>query len=446
MSALLNLIRRPGFIPGARVVRRTFADLTTLRIGGQPAAVVACSRPTSLAAVVSLFDAAQQPLVVLGGGSNLVIGDGDDVNNLVAVWATDASQKDLIAAADVGAVGVHSADNDSTGDIAIDEQSGIVRAYAGVNFDRLVAKTVAAGLSGLECLSGIPGSVGATPVQNVGAYGAEISQVLSRVQLYDRGAAGEYQAGKAHELTSEEKKLEAVRPDPFLHWVSPDELELSYRHSNLKHSQRAVVTAVEFQLGTDGMSRPVRFGELARALGVDEADATAGNSAARRPIAEVREAVLALRTAKGMVLDPEDHDTWSAGSFFTNPIVQGTDARDAVIAAVRQTCGDAVADSMPIYSAGRSGAAEDRQADDSAERFKFSAAWLIERAGFNKGWHVEGNSAAALSSKHTLALTNRGQATSEDIIELARAVRNGVRDAFGVVLTPEPVWIGASLD
>lgn len=446
LPALLNLIRKPGFIPGARVVRRTFADLTTLRIGGKPAAVVACSRPTSLAAVVSFFDATKHPLLVIGGGSNLVIGNGEDVDNLVVVWATDASQKDLIAAADVGAVGVHSADNDSTGDISIDVESGIVRAYAGVNFDRLVAKTVAAGLSGLECLSGIPGSVGATPVQNVGAYGAEVSQVLSRVQLYDRGAEGEYQAGKEHELTSDEKEFEAVRPDPFLHWVTPDELELSYRHSNLKYSNRAVVTAVEFQLGTDGLSQPLRFGELARKLGVDEADAKAGNDAARRPVADVREAVLELRAGKGMVLDPEDHDTWSAGSFFTNPIVEGVEARDAVIAAVREKCGDAEADSMPVYSAGRGGASEDGAADDGAERFKFSAAWLIERAGFSKGWHVDGNGAAALSSKHTLALTNRGYATSKDIIELARAVRDGVQEAFGVTLVPEPVWIGAALD
>ena len=455
LPQLLNLIRTPGFIPGARVVRRSFADLTTLRVGGVPAAVVACSRPTSLAAVVSFFDAHGYPLLVLGGGSNVVVGDGEQAQNTVVVWATDASQKDLIAAADVGAVGVHSADNDSTGDISIDVDSGIVRAYAGVTFDRLVAKTVAAGLSGLECLSGIPGSVGATPVQNVGAYGAEVSQVLSRVQLYERGQRGEYQAGREHELTSEEKEMDATRPDPFLHWVDPEELELSYRHSNLKHTERAVVTAVEFQLGTDGLSQPLRFGELARTLGVDEADAKAGNENARRPVAEVREAVLELRAGKGMVLDPEDHDTWSAGSFFTNPIVEGVEARDAVIAAVRSKCGDAEADSMPVYSAGRGGASEDAAVDgaessdadgNSVERFKFSAAWLIERAGFAKGWHVDGNGAAALSSKHTLALTNRGYATSKDIVELARAVRDGVHEAFGVTLVPEPVWVGASLD
>lgn len=450
LPQLLNLVRKPGFIPGARVVRRSFAELTTLRIGGTPAAVIACSRPTSLAAVVSFFDANNVPLLVLGGGSNLVIGEGEQVRNTVVAWATDASQRELIAAADVGAVGVHTADYDSSGDISIDVESGIVRAYAGVNFDRLIAKTVAAGLSGLECLSGIPGSVGATPVQNVGAYGAEVSQCLSRVQLYERGAEGEYSAGKVRALASDKKDEEVQRPDPFLHWVGPEELELAYRYSNLKHSDRAVVTAVEFQLGTDGLSAPLRFGELARTLGVDEGAARAGSDEARRPVAEVREAVLKLRARKGMVLDPEDHDTWSAGSFFTNPIVEGVAAKDAVIAAVREKCGDAEADSMPVFSAGKAGASGDAPASAGGaageERFKFSAAWLIERAGFPKGYSVQGNEAAALSSKHTLALTNRGTATSEDVIALARAVRDGVRDAFGVTLVPEPVWVGAELD
>lgn len=176
--------------------------------------------------------------------------------------------------------------------------------------------------------------------------------------------------------------------------------------------------------------------------------------------------MLELRAGKGMVLNPDDHDTWSAGSFFTNPIVEGEEVRDAVIAAVREKCGEEKANSMPVFSAGRGGAAEDdavknRTAKNPAvksanvgsaaknpavERFKFSAAWLIDNAGFSKGYAVPGHESAALSSKHTLALTNRGSATSADIIALARSVRNGVHDAFGVTLEPEPVWIGARLD
>ena len=140
-----------------------------------------------------------------------------------------------------------------------------------------------------------------------------------------------------------------------------------------------------------------------------------------------------------MVLDASDHDTWSAGSFFTNPIVTGEEARDAVVAAVRERCGEAEAESMPLYPVKGSGAG-------GVQQFKFSAAWLIERAGFAKGWHVPGNDRASLSTKHTLALTNRGSATSEDVVELARAVRAGVHEAFGVVLEPEPIWVGVSID
>lgn len=380
-------------IPGTRVTSRSFAEMTTLRIGAAPAGVVECSSAEAVAQVVSFLDAHTQPLLVVGGGSNLVVGDGDEVSQLVVV---------LLSAGD--------------GDVLLDRETGLVRAFAGVEWDQLVAATVEAGLGGLECLSGIPGSVGATPVQNVGAYGAEVAQVLRRVQLYDR-TSGE------------------------LEWVEPSALDLGYRYSNLKFTSRAVVTAVEFQLTTDGLSVPLRFGELARRLGVDADEAAAGEI--RRPAADVRQAVLELRTGKGMVLDSADHDTWSAGSFFTNPIVTGEKARDAVVAAVREKCGDAEAESMPLYPVKSSGGAG---AGAGEPQFKFSAAWLIERAGFAKGWHVPGNDRASLSTKHTLALTNRGSATSADVVELARAVRAGVREAFGVVLEPEPIWVGVSID
>ncbi len=407
----------PVAIPGARVTSRSFADMTTLRIGAAPAGVVECSSAEAVAQVVSFLDAHTQPLLVVGGGSNLVVGEGDEVSQLVVVL--------LSAGGGEGGVDKKGAEEKSVeDDVMIDRETGVVRAFAGVEWDQLVATTVEAGLGGLECLSGIPGSVGATPVQNVGAYGAEVAQVLRRVQLFDR-ASGE------------------------LEWVEPSALELGYRYSNLKFTSRAVVTAVEFQLTTDGLSVPLRYGELARRLGVDADEAAAGDI--RRPAADVRQAVLELRAGKGMVLDEADHDTWSAGSFFTNPIVTGEEARDAVVAAVREKCGDAEAESMPLYpvkggGAGAAGGAGAGAAGVGEPQFKFSAAWLIERAGFAKGWHVPGNDRASLSTKHTLALTNRGAATSEDVVELARAVRAGVREAFGVVLEPEPIWVGVSID
>lgn len=412
----------PVAIPGARVTSRSFADMTTLRIGAAPAGVVECSSAEAVAQVVSFLDAHTQPLLVVGGGSNLVVGEGDEVSQLVVVL--------LSAGGGEGGVDKNGAEKEGAevksaeDDVMIDRETGAVRAFAGVEWDQLVAVTVEAGLGGLECLSGIPGSVGATPVQNVGAYGAEVAQVLRRVQLFDR-ASGE------------------------LEWVEPSALDLGYRYSNLKFTSRAVVTAVEFQLTTDGLSVPLRYGELARRLGVDADEAAAGDI--RRPAADVRQAVLELRAGKGMVLDAADHDTWSAGSFFTNPIVTGEEARDAVVAAVREKCGDAEAESMPLYpvkggGAGAAGGAGAGAAGVGEPQFKFSAAWLIERAGFAKGWHVPGNDRASLSTKHTLALTNRGAATSEDVVELARAVRAGVREAFGVVLEPEPIWVGVSID
>ncbi len=416
----------PVSIPGTRVTSRSFAEMTTLRIGAAPAGVVECSSAEAVAQVVSFLDAHTQPLLVVGGGSNLVVGEGDEVSQLVVVLLSagdeEAGDSEDVAGDEAGETGV-----------MIDRETGMVRAFAGVEWDQLVAATVEAGLGGLECLSGIPGSVGATPVQNVGAYGAEVAQVLRRVQLYDR-TSGE------------------------LEWVEPSALDLGYRYSNLKFTSRAVVTAVEFQLTTDGLSVPLRFGELARRLGVDADEAAAGEI--RRPAADVRQAVLELRAGKGMVLDAADHDTWSAGSFFTNPIVTGEEARDAVVAAVREKCGDAEAESMPLYPVKGSGAGTGAGAGAGAgtgagaaagagagePQFKFSAAWLIERAGFAKGWHVPGNDRASLSTKHTLALTNRGSATSADVVELARAVRAGVREAFGVVLEPEPIWVGVSID
>jgi len=406
-----DLVTGASPVPGVRLRDATFADLTTLRVGGRPAATLECFTVDALAHVVVALDAAAVPLLVVGGGSNLVV--GDDVGELVAVVPTGDSLPEIIPGAQAA-----SADG-----FTAEEGTVIVRAFAGTVWDDLVDWTVENGLGGLECLSGIPGTVGAAPVQNIGAYGAEVSGVLHRVQLLERTTPG----GETEE-----------RGATGATWVTPESLELSYRYSNLKFTARAAVTAVEFRLTTDGMSVPLRFGELARGLGVRPDEVSP-----RRPVADVRASVLALRRGKGMVLEDADHDTWSAGSFFTNPVVSGVAARDAVIARVSGRCGAEAAETMPCYPV----ASPDGAAGESD--YKFSAPWLIERAGFPKGWGLSDPDGAAprasLSTKHTLALTNRGSATSEDIVALAAAVRDGVREAFGVALVPEPVWIGATL-
>lgn len=376
-----SALTRISGVSGAKIDHDVaFRDLTTLRLGGRPVAAVRCATVGAVVEVVRILDDAGVPLLIVGGGSNLVV--ADEPGGLVAV---------VIEADDVVL---------GTSGHGLDVDGATVEAEAGAVWDDVVEMSVAAGFGGLECLSGIPGSAGATPVQNVGAYGAEVSSTLEGVRLYDRRAGVD-------------------------EWVSPESLDLAYRYSNLKFTARAVVLAVRFRLTVDGMSAPLRYGELAKRLGVGPEEGASGE--ARRPVADVREAVLALRRGKGMVLDDADHDTWSAGSFFTNPIVGEAEVEN-VRERVAARCGDDVAQSMPSYPGG-----------------KLSAAWLIERAGFPKGHPGEG-APARLSTKHTLALTNRGDATAADLIALAREIRDGVRDAFGVSLVPEPVWIGAELD
>lgn len=355
----------------------TFADLTTLRIGGAPLVTVRCASAEAAIAALAALDGASQDYLVVGGGSNLVVAD---------------SQLDVVVVV---------LDFE---DIDVTVANGLVRADAGAVWDDVVALTVECGLGGIECLSGIPGNAGAVPVQNVGAYGAETSDVLTQVYLYER----------------------ATRTAT---WVPAEELELAYRYSNLKFTGRGVVLAIELQLTTDGLSKPLRFGQLTQTPGE------------RRPVAEVREEVLKLRRSKGMVLDPEDHDTWSAGSFFTNPIVEPQLA-DSIQETVRASRGDEDADRMPRHAVG-----ETTTSGEGGEgKEKLSAAWLIERAGFAKGYPGEESGArATLSTKHTLALTNRGEATADDIVALAREIRAGVQEAFGVTLEPEPIWLGVSI-
>ncbi|MFI8170327.1 UDP-N-acetylmuramate dehydrogenase [Streptomyces sp. NPDC085931] len=342
------------------------APLTTFRLGGPATRLVTATTDDEVIAVVRDADETGTPLLVIGGGSNLVIGDkGFDGTALVIAtrgFSLDGTRLELAA----GEVWTHA-----------------------------VARTVEAGLAGIECLAGIPGSAGATPIQNVGAYGQEVSATITEVVAYDRRSG------------------ETVT-------LSNDDCAFSYRHSRFKSDpERYVVLRVRFALeDADGLSAPLRYAETARALGVEPGD--------RVPLASARDTVLKLRAGKGMVLDPEDHDTWSAGSFFTNPILTDADF-ETFRARVRERLGDGV--EPPAYPAGEG-------------RTKTSAAWLIDRAGFEKGY---GDGPARISTKHTLALTNRGDATTEDLLALAREVVAGVQEAFGITLVNEPVTVGVSL-
>lgn len=345
------------------VDRKSLREYTTLRLGGPARRFVVAETTEDLVTTVRGLDDAGEPVLLVGGGSNLVIGD-DGFDGTVVRIATTGWSDDFRTVA------------------------------AGQDWDAYVAATVAAGLGGLECLSGIPGCAGATPIQNVGAYGCEVSQVVESIELYDRRA----------------RKVRTV---------PADELGFAYRTSVLKGTDSGVVLSVRFRLFDDGLSVPVRYAELARTLGVE--------LGTRVPVSEVREAVLALRRGKGMVLDARDHDTWSAGSFFTNPIVAEADV-PRVLARIAEVVGEDV--NVPRYPA-----------DGGV---KLSAAWLIERAGFAKG-HPGPGGRVSLSTKHTLALTNRGGATTADLLALARQVRDGVYERFGVELHPEPLLVNCAL-
>lgn len=307
------------------------------------------------------------PPLVFAGGSNVVI--NDTLTDLTAVQVA----------------------NDR-----VTVEGNVLRAEAGAAWDDVVVTAIEHGLGGLECLSGIPGSAGATPVQNVGAYGAEVSDTITRVLILDRGSG-------------------AVR------WVPGRDLGFGYRTSAFKRAvglaAPALVLEVEFALDPSGRSAPLRYGELTTAL-----DAAEGERADPRT---VRDAVLALRARKGMVLNAADHDTWSVGSFFTNPVVAP---------GVYERLAGQVDGPVPHYPA--------------PDGVKLAAGWLVERAGFGKGYPDGGGAAEApcrLSTKHALALTNRGSATSDDVIALARTVRDGVRDVFDITLEPEPVLIECGL-
>jgi UDP-N-acetylmuramate dehydrogenase len=343
------------------------AELTTLRLGGPARSVVEATTQTDFVDAVRIADEAGDPVLIVGGGSNLVVSDAGFDGTVVLVRTSGVDVGDCADAG--GACG------------GVD-----VTVQAGENWDTLVARAVDDGWLGVEALAGIPGSVGATPIQNVGAYGQEVSGTIASVRTFDRY----------------ERKVRTF---------AAADCGFGYRTSLFKRlAPRYAVLSVQFQFTRGDLGLPIRYAQLATALGVDVG--------ARVPAADVRAAVLELRRSKGMVLDPDDHDTWSVGSFFTNPVLDGD-----------------VAASLPAE------APRFPQPDGSV---KTSAAWLIEQAGYRRGFPAaEGQ--VALSTKHALALTNRGGATTGELLDLARELRDGVRARFGITLEPEPTLIGCSL-
>lgn len=337
------------------------ADLnqyTSLRVGGPAKKLVEVSTE---AEIISAIEAAgDSPVLILGGGSNVLIADSGFEGTVI-----------------------HIANNQTESEI--DACSGATLTIgAGENWDHFVATTINRGFAGLETLSGIPGTVGATPIQNIGAYGHEVSEFITRVRTYDR-------------------QVRAIKT------FTNSECEFEYRSSHFKkHPGRYIVLSVQFQLRIGEISTPISYAELATKLGI-----AVGEKAS---VVDTRNAVMSLRAAKGMLLNPDDKDSWSAGSFFTNPIVSPE-----------------VAASLP------EGAPQWPTADGNV---KISAAWLIQNSGIDKG---QSHGGARISSKHVLALTNSGSATAEEIAQLAREVRASVQAKFEITLEPEVNLVGISL-
>jgi UDP-N-acetylmuramate dehydrogenase len=333
------------------------APLTTLGIGGPARRLVRLEHGGLLSAILASAELSEQRILVLGSGSNLVVSDAG-WDGLVLQMALRGVNVDLT------------------------DDHALVWPRAGVVWDDFVAAAVDDRLAGIECLSGIPGLVGATPMQNVGAYGQEVSDTVVLVRAYDL------------------VQKQVVTFDPA-------DCRFGYRSSRFRGSDRWIILDVKFRLVRSELSMPIRYPELARALGIAEG--------ARAPLRAVRDTVLALRRTKGMVVDPADPESRSAGSFFTNPIVDA-----ATLAALDARFGAA----MPRWPA--SGGT------------KLSAGWLIERAGFARG-HTVGR--VGISRKHALALVNRGGATASELLALARAIQDRVRAELGVELVPEPVIV-----
>jgi len=359
------------------------SGLTTMRVGGPARRLVTVRTTDELVDAVREVDDADEPLLVLSGGSNLVISDEGFAGSVVRIATSGIS--------------VEPGDRDGLGGSAGSGGSVSVRVAAGETWDDVVVRAVEQGWSGVEALSGIPGCAGATPIQNVGAYGQEVAQVISSVLVWDR------------------------REQQVQTFTNAD-CQFTYRHSLFKAEPRYVVLEVVLRLEVSPLSGPVAYGDLARALGVETGE--------RVPLRDAREAVLAERRQRGMVLDAADHDTWSCGSFFTNPIMSGA-SYGRLQARAQELLGTA------------DGPLRVPRFDTPDGQVKTAAAWLIDRAGFSKGYRMPGP--AALSTKHVLAVTNRGSASTADVLALAREIRDGVDDAFGVSLVNEPVLVGTSL-
>jgi UDP-N-acetylmuramate dehydrogenase len=331
---------------------------TSLRVGGPATKIVQVSTEAQIIAAIE--EAGDTPILVMGGGTNVLIADKGFDGTVIRISNNSVQSE-------------------------VDACSGATLTIgAGEDWDAFVQTTIDRGFAGLETLSGIPGTVGAAPIQNIGAYGHEVSEFITRVRTYDR------QLKEIYTFTN-------------------SQCEFSYRNSYFKaHPGRYVVLDVQFQIRIGEMSDPITYLELAKKLGIQPGD--------KASVTATRAAVLELRASKGMLLSPNDHDSWSAGSFFTNPIIS-------------QQAADALPNAAPKWPL-------------NDGRVKVSAAWLIENSGMHKGDEVGG---ARISTKHVLALTNSGDATAADIAELAKRARNQVKDTFGITLETEVNLVGIEI-
>ncbi len=358
----------PGASGPSEQVDVPLAELTTLGLGGPARRLIEAHTDQEAITAVAAADATGEPLLVIAGGSNLVVADSGFDGTVLRIL---------------------------TRSVVVRDQGDRVElvAAAGEPWDELVARCVGDGLAGIECLAGIPGFTGATPIQNVGAYGQQVADTIVSVRAYDRTARAVVE-------------------------LSSRQCAFAYRTSRLRRSARYVVLGVRFALERSAVGRPVRYPELARALGIELRD--------RPPLLEAHDAVLALRRRKGMVIDPRDPDSRSAGSFFLNPVLSTEEHLRLERRVPRRLGGQVRPPAWP----------------EAHGRIKTSAAWLIERAGFDRGY---GEGRVGISSKHTLALVNRGGATTTELLGLARELRSGVLEAFEVLLEPEPTLVGVAL-
>jgi UDP-N-acetylmuramate dehydrogenase len=334
------------------------SDYTSLRVGGPAKKFVEVSSEAEIIAAIEA--AGDSPILIMGGGTNILVSDNGFEGTVIHISNNSLKSE-------------------------VDACSGATLTIgAGENWDQFVAMTIERGFAGLESLSGIPGTIGASPIQNIGAYGHEVAEYITRVRTYDRVAKG-------------------------LKTFTNSQCEFSYRNSHFKeHPGRYVVLDVQFQLRIGEMTTPIMYAELAAKLGIAVGD--------KASVVATRAAVLDLRAKKGMLLSTTDHDSWSAGSFFTNPIVTKEIADELPADAPRWPTGDG--------------------------KVKTSAAWLIEHSGIHKGDEIGG---ARISTKHVLALTNSGSATASDIAALAKRARDHVQEKFGITLVAEVNLIGLEI-